>query len=550
MHRMRICASLFVLSSLTLAGSGCTPARPSTPQDVAALRLALRRPHTAEQIEAMLRPDELSSIGEMAKIYGLDSLPIRGLGVVTGLGENGSDKAGVDPDFRAEAKKVLVTEEGRKLLEASEMVMSRDSSIVQMEGAVPAGSPTGTLFDVYVRPLDAAVSLENGYLHRSALRNFMVQPNGDTIWGSAAASAFGQVSPIASAQPGVIATSRGGRDGVVFDGGRYNGERILIITLDPKYSSGPRVVLIEYLLNRRFGGVGTTPGTAPSVYANAESTREVYLRIPPAYSKTAARYADVVKQIKGSYFYGPPTAEAMKKLAGQLATGSAQEKYQASVELEAIGPAAIEYLDSTAGGGDDRTNLYAGEALSFLNSASGPDRMYAAALSTDEGVRFEAIRFIGQLSGRRAVQTLREKVLDSSPRIALEAVKGLVASSEQAALQIRLAGFDLVTIPGTPAGLIVKSSGRPLVVVTGPGTALKGTVAVNVAGVGIGSTDEGQVGIVAGEGPTAETLTVDATTDNILAVLARWNPPFDSVKKVLQALEDAGNLPYKATWLD
>jgi nucleoid-associated protein YgaU len=240
----------------------------------------------------------------------------------------------------------------------------------------------------------------------------------------------------------------------------------------------------------------------------------------------------------------------MQKMAARLAAGTPKEKDLASVELEAIGSAAAPYLESAATSGDDWTALYAAQALSYLENPKGPDRMYSLADSQDEAVRYEAVRFIGQLAGRRAVQALRDKINDASNRVALEAVKGLVMSGEGAASEVRLSRFDMVAVPGAEPGILVKSTGRPMVVIAAPGTPLKGPIAITMPDIGIGSVDDRNVAITTGEGPNAQTIQVEATADNILAILAQSNPPFAVIRKTITALEDARNTPYKVRYLD
>jgi hypothetical protein len=309
-------------------------------------------------------------------------------------------------------------------------------------------------------------------------------------------------------------------------------------------------VLVEYLINSRFANVARQPGMPPTTYATAVSGYVVQIRIPAVYRRYVERFAQVLKQLRGSYFYGPPSSGELEKLSSRLAGGNAKEKYQASVELEAVGAAAVPYLESAAQAGDDWTALYAGQALCFLESPKGPERIYALADSKDEAVRLEAVRFVAQLAGRKPVQVLRMRISDPSDKVALEAVKGLILSPEDAAGQIRLSRFDMVAVPGTEPGLIVKSTGRPMVVVASPGTLLKPPIEIAMPGLAIGSVDDRNVAITTGTGPDIETVQVEATADNILAVLGRFNPPFDTVRKVIEALEDARNIPYKVRYLD
>ncbi|MCD6404410.1 MAG: hypothetical protein J7M19_01130, partial [Planctomycetes bacterium] len=346
----------------------------------------------------------------------------------------------------------------------------------------------------------------------------------------------------------MVANTGKSRIGIVFDGGRSKAEWLLFIQMHEQYISGRRTVLAELLLNRRFADVGREAGASPVNYAKAVSNRTIELRVPPVYRKFAARFVDVVKSIRGSYYYGPPPDKEMDNLARRLETGKPEEKYQASVTLEGIGSAAVGYLEKVSG--DDWTTLYSGQALCYLNSDIGRTRIIAACESSTDEIRYEAVRFLSNLSGRTTIQALRAKVLDPSNRISIEALKGLMGRGDEYAKKTHVSGFDLVAVPGVDATLIVSSSGRPVIAVTGSPMPLQGTVELRLDGIGIGSTDSDHVGIITSLGSVAETITVKATAYDILAALARHNPPFEAVRKVITALEDAGNLPYKVTWME
>jgi hypothetical protein len=427
------------------------------------------------------------------------------------------------------------------------MMVSRDSSIVEVAGLLAPGAGEGSRFDVQVRPLDSATSLENGYLHWTGLTP-TIQKDGTTTRGREVAHASGQVSIAAQGPSLVIGAGGNPREGTVFDGGRFDTERVLLIRMQDRYVSGQRTVLIEYLLNRRFSGVGRGPGESPVLYASAESGKTVYLEIPQVYKAFTVRFADVVKAVRGEYYYGPPSQSVMDGYARTLASGKPEEKYRASVELETIGATARDHLEAAQG--DGWTLLYTGEALSYLNSELGRTRIIAAAESGEEAVRYEAVKFLGQMSGRNVVQALRTKVFDQSNRISMEAIAGLVFQGNQYASTMHLPDYDLVAVLGVSPGLVVKPGGRPMVAVLGVGAAFVGQVAVNIGNVGIASTDQTHVAVISGLSGQPEQVVVDATMDNVLGAMARYNVPFDTVRRVITALEDAGNVPYKISWID
>ncbi|MHC4712613.1 MAG: flagellar basal body P-ring protein FlgI [Planctomycetota bacterium] len=516
-------------------------------EDASAVRSELQKPHTAREREAILRPKSLRSIGDVATIDGLSPEAVIGFGLVTGLGESGSDKGSVPAEIIREVRKNLIREENRTVDESAFMVTGRDSSIVEVRGFIPPGAVAGDTFGVVLRPIDSATSLENGYLHTTALTAFLRQEGG-VQRGDAVARARGQVTAGVTGDEAVLATVGDPRVGVVFEGARFDRERILLIRLKDSYVSGRRTVLIEYLINRRFSQTGLAPGDSPLKYAFAMSNRMISLRVPPVYRKFVQRYADVVRSIRGSYFYGPPKSSVLEGHGRALATGPREQKYAASVALEGVGDAAIPHLEGASG--DDWTLLYSGQALAYLNNDLGRTRVIEATDSETEEVRYEAVRFVSQLAGRSAIQALRAKVFDPSGRISIEALEGLVAQGEESARKLRLSGYDIIAVKGADPGLIVRSRGRPLIAVTGVDTRLEGTIGVRIGEVGIGSTDETHVGIMSGLAVTPESVVVEATMANILATLAKYNVPFETVKNVIAAMEDAGNVPYEVTWVD
>ncbi len=526
---------------------GCAGGTTARLEDASAVRSELQKPHTAKERAAILKPSSLRSIDQAATIDGLTPEGVIGFGLVSGLGEFGSDKGAVPPEVIREVRKNLIREENRTIDESARMVTGRDSSVVEVRGFIPPGAVAGDAFTVILRPIDSATSLENGYLHTTALTAYLRQ-EGSVQRGDAVARARGQVTAGVTADEAVLATVGDPRVGVVFEGGRFDRERILLIRLKDRYVSGRRAVLIEYLINRRFSQAGLAPGDSPLRYAYAMSNRMVSLRVPPVYRRFVRRYADVVRSLEGSYFYGPPKVSVLEGHARALATGSKERKYAASVALEGIGAAATPYLEGASG--DDWTLLYSGQALAYLNSDLGRARVIEATDSETEEVRYEAVRFVSQLAGRSAIQALRAKVFDPSGRISIGALEGLVAQGEEYARKLRLPDYDIIAVKGADPGLIVRSAGRPLVAVTGVGTMLEGTIEVRVNDVGIGSTDETHVGIMSGLAVMPESVVVEATMDNILATLAKYNVPFEAVKKVIAAMEDGGNIPYKVTWVD
>lgn len=546
MSRKQFAWALCLLAVAALA-AGCSGGGRASAGNLATIRNKARSNMAPKDREALLQPRRLSSIGEMATIEGLEALPCIGFGLVTGLDGKGADESSVPKEIRDQVIKSLISEEGMSVNEAARHVWSRDSSIVFVSGSIPAGAPLGSTFDAVVEARDPAVSLEGGYLRTTQLRKFVSKKRG-VIPGSIIAKASGPLT-VGAEGAGMMASSGDVRRGRVFDGGKYIEERGFIIRLGKRYASSERAVLMEYLLNNRLFNVGRRPGEAGMYYATALNSRSVMLRIPSLYREQAKRFGDLVKSIEGSYYYGAPPESRMEQLSRQLANGSREEKYQASVVLEGIGSVAAPYIESAVEGADDWTLLHAATALANLESAEAGDLLLRAAESEDEGVRQEAVSLLARMSGRRSVQALRAAMYDQSRAVAATAIRAL-GTREDAARLLHFARFDIVAVGGVEPGLVVLPSGRPTVAIGGLGTKLTGTIEIQMDRFGIGSIDEDQLGVVVGEGADSTTHTVDATIENLLVTVGRYNPSFEVIRKIIEQVEDAGNLPYGVTWLE
>ena len=419
--------------------------------------------------------------------------------------------------------------------------------MVVVQGMIPAGAGPGAVFDVTVEPLDTAVSLEGGFLHEVELRRYVTKESGP-ISGEIVAKASGPVTAGATG-PTVVAATANKRNGMVFEGGKYDGERFLVLSLDKRYAAPYRAVLMEYMLNKRFRDVGREPGGTPRDYATALSNRDVMLLVPPVYRRYVQRYVDVVKSLKGSYFYGTPGQEEMNRLAAHLAGGTKEEKYAASATLEGIGTPAVPAIKQGIQKGDEWSLVYGATALAYLNEGDAADLVMRAAESADEGVRLEATRLMAQMSGRRVAQALKDMMYDKSRPVSLAAVKGLLQLSSDDAEVRHFSAFDLAAVPGARPGIIVDASARPLVVVAGVSVPLEGTIEIRLTKVALGSVDAGRVGVVIGAGAAADMTAVDATVENVISAVVRTDPSYEDFERLLRQLEDKGNLPYKITWL-
>jgi len=60
------------------------------PENAIDIKAEMLKPHTPKEYEQLLQPRKLASIGETAKVLGTEPLVCVGVGIVTGLGTQGS----------------------------------------------------------------------------------------------------------------------------------------------------------------------------------------------------------------------------------------------------------------------------------------------------------------------------------------------------------------------------------------------------------------------------------------------------------------------------
>ena len=98
-------------------------------------------------------PYVAGTVAEYATLVGGGELPVRGYGVVVGLGKNGS--AEVPRHLQESISQYLLKKKlgswhaGTEGITPTRFLRDLDTAVVLVEGAIPPGAPIGERFEIY-----------------------------------------------------------------------------------------------------------------------------------------------------------------------------------------------------------------------------------------------------------------------------------------------------------------------------------------------------------------------------------------------------------------
>ena len=239
-----------VLSALAgvclAAGGGCQPRGTST-----------RRPEPIRR--RILPPYVAGTVAEYATLVGGGELPVRGYGVVVGLGKNGS--AEVPRHLQESISQYLLKKKlgswgaGTEGITPSRFLRDLDTAVVLVEGAIPPGAPIGDRFEVFVSslPQTQTASLDGGILMpiemRLAVGGSLSGVGKSKVWAMSGGPVF--VNPFLDVtKADDVAKFKIGR---IIGGGVVNRSRPIMLQL--RQGDYARVDLIQRRINQRFPGL-------------------------------------------------------------------------------------------------------------------------------------------------------------------------------------------------------------------------------------------------------------------------------------------------------
>jgi flagellar basal body P-ring protein FlgI len=209
----------------------------------------------------LIQPGIAGTVSEYARLNGGDEVPLRGYGVVVGLGKNGSGEVPANLEkYLGQLMlkyQMVAPSAGTTALTPARMLRDKDTAVVIVQGTIPPGAPVGTRFDlrVEVLPGSQATSLDGGTLMscdlQMALTTAAADLNGAKSWGIGRGELF--LNPFETDKAGDDDAAKT-RMGTIPGGGVVTKSRPVYLELhQPDYRISS---LIAKQVNQRLSGVG------------------------------------------------------------------------------------------------------------------------------------------------------------------------------------------------------------------------------------------------------------------------------------------------------
>lgn len=360
------------------------------------------------------------TVGEYALLTGGGDLPVRGFGLVVGLGAKGSDE--IPPRLRAYLLKYLAKQElgwwrrGTQELTPERFLRDPDTSAVELYAMIPPGAPKGTKFDVYVRtlPRSQTMSLDGGILMPSDLvisRGPLTDPDAQLdIWAKAAGEVF--VNPFAEADADTARL----RVGRILGGGTVRQARPLLLQLRrPDYQRADR---IQKAINDRFRG--------RERIADAKDASVIQLTIPDAWRSDYRHFLDLVMHLPVGGRPGGWEAEA-RRVAVAMEMPAADYE-QLALVWESMGRQVVPTLRTFYASRNPYVAYYAARTGLRLADTAAVEVIARFARSEKSPLQIPAIEELGRHDRYvPAVSALHDLLDDESELVRLKAYESLVA---------------------------------------------------------------------------------------------------------------------------
>lgn len=359
---------------------------------------SLMRP-TQEKTQEPAQIDVPETVGETTRPYGLGTVAIESVGLVTGLPGTGSDPP------PSQQRHILLEEmKKRKVENPNQLLADASTALVLVRSLLPPNVKKGDLIDVEVRvpSRSKTTSLDGGWLMETKLREVAILDQ---------EVRSGHVRGVAEGPVLVESMMRDGGDsvgqvrGVVLGGGVATKSRPLGLMLRTEHHHVSISKMVGAAVNRRFDTYvhGKRQGAA-----TPKTDRFIELLVHPRYRNNLIRYLRVVEQI--TLRETPERQlERVKVIGGELLVPATSAL--AALRLEAIGddatPALLRGLESNSA----EVRFYASEALAYLDQSAAASHLGMAA--EEPAFRSRALLALGAMSSVDAHDQLI-KLLDVS----------------------------------------------------------------------------------------------------------------------------------------
>jgi len=400
----------------------------------------------AESTELAPEIDLGTTIGSLAEVASPKSIPVEGYGLVGELSGTGSSEC--PPQIRAYLRQYILAQLPERKMNVAEFISSRNTSVVEVQGIMPAAVSKNQYFDVRVVALPGTqtTSLEGGWLYGADLK---------------VAGSFGITTKVlANAEGPVFIDTIGPSEtnkkvGYILAGGTVlDTYKVKLALQRPDYRIAN---IIRSRLNERFGD-----GTAEAV-----SPGQIELRVPAKYREQKQRFISIVR---ATYLAETPqiTVERIRTFVRKLA--ASEDKEQSEITLETIGNEILDKVSALLNSSDSEVRLRAARCMLNLGDDRGLNTLREIAMDKGSFYRVSALEAITASASRNDAAAISRRLLrDDDFDIRLAAYASLRKLDDIAVTQKLIArNFYLEQITQTKhKGIFVSRSGQPRIVLFG-----------------------------------------------------------------------------------
>jgi len=426
-------------------------------------KLTAKKPPPPEPPPAPAPPiDPLlaGTIGAITYYAEIDPLPVRGFGIVIGLGQNGSSDCPTVVrqylvDVMTRERDAWGSTELRRRFSPAELIDSPSTAVVEVVGLIPAAAVARENFDLAVRaiPGTATRSLAGGLLLPCELRMYDVELTEEQLLARRVVARGGGpvfVNPFAGEDP-----ASGGYDprrGYIFSGGTaiYT-RKIRLVLREPSYPVARR---LETRINERFN-------QRPPI-AEAISRGYLELEMPRAFQ---ARPEEFLRLLPHLYVENHAAfIEARLRELTRLAALKNADLDTISLIWEGVGRTALPQIQPLYTDPDPAVRFYAARAGLRLQDVTALPVVAQAAASDDHSLALLAVRELGACNYPQAVSKLIPLLSVADPELRIAAYEALLGQPQSV---IRSTKYPLALDP-VQLNLVcdvVDASGPPLIYV-------------------------------------------------------------------------------------
>ncbi|MFQ5429048.1 MAG: flagellar basal body P-ring protein FlgI [Phycisphaerae bacterium] len=380
------------------------------------------------------------TIAPLVTVEGTRMNQVRGFGLVVDLVDTGGrDGPEIVRNFLVKEMR-RQQEIGGPGLPPLDVLNSRDSTMVELTGFVPAGARKGDRFDVYVRAMGSeAKSLVGGRLVLGDLRRYAETPSG-VLSGKTVAIASGPLFVSPFDRHGRPTDHVDLRRGVVLGGGLVRKPRkIRLVLTDPSPSVAKK---IERQLNDRYAG--------ESPIALGESASLVELITPPDYRDRRAYFLNRV-------LHTPLDANRQgiqARIRGLIREfkGPEPDYNSIALALEAVGKIALPEIQRLYGDASRDVRFFAARTGLRLADRDGLEIVAREALDPKSPFRMQAIYELGWALRMYASGEYLRKLLDDPDNTVRIAAYKALRSRPHPAIESKVLDKDNLILDSVDSG--------------------------------------------------------------------------------------------------